>query len=415
MRVLFTATLIGLAAGGAGAGQAQSGPISIHAGRVLDGKGGSMRNATVIVDRGRILRIEPRRIDNPTYSFPRGTLLPGFVDVHVHATAYVNRAGRMHTANDGDTPAQSTLSAAANAHRMLLAGFTTVASIGSAADGDLRDWIAAGDVPGPRFLTSLDPITNTSLSPEQLRAEVAARAAAGANLIKIFASKSIRDGGEQTMSLPQLEALCGEARTRGLPTLVHAHSAASMEAAARAGCHQIEHGVFATAEVLELMARMGTYFSPQCSLIFRNYLDNRQWFQGVGNFTDEGFAAMARAIPLAIEGIRQAAATPGLKLVYGTDAVAGAHGRNAEDLVCRVRQAGQRPMDVLVAATSTSAEALGLGRETGSLAPGLAADLIVLDGNPLDDIDVVNRVVLVMKNGQVARHDPTLAGNRELR
>jgi imidazolonepropionase-like amidohydrolase len=196
--------------------------------------------------------------------------------------------------------------------------------------------------------------------------------------------------------------------------VAHAHSPESIRAAILAGCHQIEHGVFATDEVLRLMASRGTYFDPQCALIFRNYLDHRQWFRGIGNFTDEGFAAMERAIPLAVAVVRAAVATPGLKLVYGTDAVAGAHGRNAEDLVCRVRQAGQRPMDALVAATATTAEALGVGRETGSLAPGLAADLIVLDGNPLDDIMAVNRVVFVMKGGLVFRHDPLLAGNRML-
>ncbi|MGE0439500.1 MAG: amidohydrolase family protein [Gemmatimonadales bacterium] len=415
MRRLVVAVLNLMFASGLAAQAGPGGPVTIFAGRVLDGKGGSFRNATVVVDQGRILRIEPRRVDRPTFEFPRGTLLPGLIDVHVHAAAYVNRQGRMHTRNDGDTEAQAALSAAGNARRMLMAGFTTVASLGADEDADIRDWIAAGQLVGPRLLTSRDPITNASLTPDQLRAEVRKRADAGADLIKIFASKSIRDGGAQTMSLEQLEALCGEARARGLPSVVHAHSAESMTAATQAGCHQIEHGIFATPEVLQLMAKQGTYFDPQCSLIFRNYLDNRQWFRGIGNFTDEGFAQMEEAIPLAIGGIREALATPGLKLVYGTDAVAGAHGRNAEDLVCRVRQAGQRPMDALIAATSASAEALGLGRETGSLTAGLAADLIVLDGNPLDDIAVVGRVVFVMRGGTVYRHDPTLAQNRALR
>jgi imidazolonepropionase-like amidohydrolase len=385
------------------------------AGRVLDGKGNTHKNATVVVDRGRILRIEPRKVEQPTFEFPSGTLLPGLIDAHVHATAYVTRKGRMHVGGDGDTPAQSALAAAGNASRMLQAGFTTVASIGDAADVDLRDAIARGDVPGPRLLTSGDPITDPSLTADQLRAAVRERVTAGAELVKLFASKSIREGGSQTMSEAQLKAACDEVRAAGAIAIVHAHSPESIEAASRAGCHQIEHGVFATAASLELMAKQGTWFDPQCALIFRNYLDNRKWFQGLGNFTDEGFAAMERAIPLAVAVVRNAAVTPGLKLAYGTDAVAGAHGRNAEDLTCRVRQAGQRPMDALVAATSGNAQALGIARETGSIQPGLAADLIVVAGNPLDDITAIERVVFVMRGGVVHRHDPTEAGRRTLR
>lgn len=405
----LTARPVGLVA------QEVGGPISIFAGRVLDGKGGMIKNATVIVDGGRILRVEPRRVEKPTFEFPGGTLLPGLIDIHVHIGAYVNRQGRMHAAGDGDTPAEVALSAAANLDRTLAAGFTTVASIGESDDRDVRDWVDRGGLPGPRVLTSLDPITDARLTPEQLRAEVRKRIDAGANLIKLFASKSIREGGTQTMSEEQLRAACDEARARNVPSIVHAHSAESMRAASLAGCHQIEHGVFATTEVLALMAKQGTWFDPQCALVFRNYLDNRKWFQGLGNFTDEGFAAMEKAIPLATNVIRNAIATPGLKLAYGTDVVAGAHGRNAEDLVCRVRQAGQKPMDALVVATSGNARALGIEKETGSLGAGLAADLIVLRGNPLEDIGAVGRVIFVMRGGRVYRHDPTLAGNRTLR
>ncbi|MBM4187138.1 MAG: amidohydrolase family protein [Gemmatimonadetes bacterium] len=393
-------------------GQPQSGPTTIFASRVLDGRGGQIRNATVVVDRGRILRVEPFKVDRPTFDFTGGTVLPGLIDAHVHLTAYVNRKGRMHTPEDGDSPAQASYSAAANAYRTLIAGFTTVASIGSDDDRDLRDWIAAGLVPGPRVLTSLEPITDSDLDPTRLREEVRRRVDAGANLIKVFASKSIRDGGAQTMSLEQLQAVCGEAKARGVPAVAHAHSTESMAAAARAGCHQIEHGIFADQAVLDLMVEQGTYFGPQCSLIFRNYLDNRSRFEGLGNFTASGFAAMERAIPLALGVTRSAAAKPGLKLIYGTDAVAGAHGSNADDLVCRVRQAGQRPMDAIVAATSRNAEALGIGKETGALAPGLAADLIAVVGNPLDDITSLRRVALVMRNGVVYRHDPSGAPPR---
>lgn len=392
--------------------QGPEGPITIFASRVLDGKGGQIKNATVVVDRGRILRIDPFKVDRPTYDFTGGTVLPGLIDAHVHLTAYVNRQGRMHTPNDGDTPAQAGYSAAANGYKTLHAGFTTVASIGANEDRDLRDWIARGEVPGPRILTSLEPITDPTLSEEQLRQEVRRRVADGANLIKLFASKSIREGGTQTMSEAQLRAACGEAKAGGVPSIVHAHSVESITAAVLAGCHQIEHGVFATKEVIDLMTSRGTFFGPQCALIFRNYLDHRQRFEGLGNFTAEGFASMEKAIPLAIGVTRLAAATPGLKLIYGTDAVAGAHGRNGEDLTCRVRQAGQRPMDAIVAATSRNAEALGIARETGSIAAGMAADLIAVAGNPLDNIEVLGRVLFVMRNGRVYRHDPAGTSKR---
>src|SRR5262249_31789534 len=148
---------------------------------------------------------------------------------------------------------------------------------------DLRDWIATQGLPGPRILTSYDPITDRTLSPDSLRALVRQRKAQGADLIKLFASASIREGGQQTMSDAQLVAVCGEAKVLGLRTLVHAHSAAAVRAAALAGCTEVEHGIFVTQEVLALMAARGTYFDPQCALVFTNYLDNRARYLGIGN------------------------------------------------------------------------------------------------------------------------------------
>src|SRR5206468_6127450 len=247
--------------------------------------------------------------------------------------------------------------AAANAYATLQAGFTTIQSVGSRSDADLRDWIATQGLSGPRILTSLDPITDRTLSPDSLRAVVRQHKADGADLIKIFASGSIREGGQQTMSDSQLVALCGEAKALGLRTLVHAHAAAAVRAAVLAGCSQVEHGLFVTQEVLSLMAAHGTYFDPQCALIFRNYLDNRAKYQGIGNYTDSGFAVMERMLPAAPQVIRMGLATPGLKVLYGTDAVAGADGHNAEDLICRVEQVGEAPMHAIMAATSLNAEA----------------------------------------------------------
>ncbi|MBX3145458.1 MAG: amidohydrolase family protein [Gemmatimonadales bacterium] len=394
---------------------AQDGPITIFAGRVIDGQGAVHRNATVVVDRGRILRIEPRKLDAPSYDFPRATIVPGLIDLHVHPTWYINRKGRLHLSEDGDSPATATLAAAANLYRTLMAGFTTVASLGAPEDLDIRDAIAAGGMPGPRLLTSLAPITDSALTPAQLRGQVRERVAAGADLIKVFASARLADGGEPTFRPEQLEAICHEARSAGVRTFVHAHRDESIHAAVEAGCDGIEHGLFATRASMDLMASKEASFGPQCSLVFRNYLDNRRWFHGLPGMGDDFFAAMDRAAPLAIGVVREAAGVPSLRLGFGTDAFAGSHGRNADDLVCRVRQAGQRPMDAILSATSVNARILGLDKEIGRLAPGYQADLVVLDGNPLDDITAVQRVLVVMRGGRVYRHDPTSSDFRAFR
>ena len=289
----------------------------------------------------------------------------------------------------------------------LLAGFTTIQSVGSPDDKPLRDAINSGALPGPRILTSLEPFFSTKPTPEELRAAVRQRKADGADLIKIFASKSIREGGGQTMSDEQLAALCGEAKVQGLRTLVHAHSSQSIQAAVRAGCSQIEHGVFATDEDLRLMAERGVYFDPQAGLVFHNYFDNKARFLGIGNYNEEGFAAMEKAVPLAIDVVRRAWRTPNLKMVFGTDAVAGAHGHNAEEFIYRVRDAGQGAMDAMVSANSLGAQAMGLGDRIGAIAVGMDADIIALDGNPLEDITAVRHVVFVMKGGKIYKNEAT--------
>jgi len=369
----------------------------LRAGTVLDGRGGAQHNVDILVVGGRIARIAPRG------AVPAGarlidlgdrTVLPGLIDAHTHPVWYFNRQNRLHTASDGDTPAQSMLAATANAYATLMGGFTTIQSVGSRSDADLRDWIATQGLPGPRILTSLDPLTDRTLSPDSLRALVRQRKAQGADLIKLFASASIREGGQQSMSDSQLVAVCGEAHALGLRTLVHAHSAAAVRGATLAGCTQVEHGIFVTQDVLSLMAQ--------------RYLDNRTRYQGIGNYTDSGFAVMERVLPLAAADIRMALATAGLKVLYGTDAVAGADGHNAEDLICRVERAGEAPMHAIVAATSLNAEALGLSDRIGAIATGLEADIIAVDGDPLRDIAALRRVSFVMKGGRVVRDDGTV-------
>jgi imidazolonepropionase-like amidohydrolase len=269
------------------------------------------------------------------------------------------------------------------------------------SDLDLRDAIARGIVPGPRMLTSLEALTEQSGSPEKLRELVRERKQQGADFIKLFASKSIREGGAQTMTDEQLQAACGEAKSLGLRTMVHAHSAESAKAATLAGCTTIEHGAYVTDEVFDLMAQHGTYYDPNIGLVLQNYLENKEKFLGIGNYNEQGFAFMEKGKAIVLETFKRALKHKNLKIVYGTDAVAGAHGRNYEEFIVRVRDGGQDPMAALVSATSLSAESLGLQDRIGAIALGMEADLVAMDGNPLQDVTAPRRVVFVMKSGKV--------------
>src|SRR5262249_22965011 len=285
-------------------------PITLRADRVFDGGGMTSTPVRIVVEGGTIVGVEPEagsqtRVGHG-YDLTGLTVLPGLIDSHAHLVWHFNASGKLHTDTDGETPAQAALAAASNAWATLGAGFTTVQSPGSPEDKDLRDAITSGGVPGPRILTSFEPLTEKDGDAEKLKQLVRERAQAGADLIKLFASKSIREGGAQTMSSEQLAAACGQARALGLRTLVHAHSPESMRAAVEAGCSQIEHGIFATSEVLALMAKRGTYLDPQCGLVFHNYLDNRGKYFGIGNYNADGFTAMEKAVPLAIETFRRA-------------------------------------------------------------------------------------------------------------
>ena len=382
--------------------------ITIRAPWMFDGVTRELRrgNAITVTD-GRITRVQHME-GAAIIDLGDVTLMPGMIDVHTHIDwhfgpdgLYGNRAG-----NPPETPEQRSAAIAANMRATLLAGFTTVQNLGNRGDAALRAGVANGTMVGPRILTSLGQLSPGSRTPEQLREAVRASKTAGADVIKTFASGSIRDGGKLNVTQEQLDAICQEARAQGLRAVVHAHDSASIIAAVKAGCSQIEHGVFATQTVLTHMASKGTYFSPQCGLVFRNYLENRAKYEGIGNYNAEGFASMERAVPLAVAAVRTAANTPGLKLVFGTDAVAGAHGRNVEDLICRVSESGQKPMDAIVSATSRAAESMKMDDSIGTLKPGLLADIIAVRGDPLADFTAMRRVVFVMRDGKIYRNTP---------
>src|SRR6266540_3558762 len=269
--------------------------MTIRAARVIDGRGAVLRNAAVVVDGSKIVRIDkqPTRVD---YDLGNRTLMPGGIDTHVHVGWHFDANGRS-SEGENESPEEKTLYAAENAYATLIGGITTVQSLGAPIDKPLRDAIARGILPGPRILTAIDPITDSKLTPDQLREAVQKLAKDGADVVKIFASQSIRNGGGPTMSQEQMDAACGEAKRLGLRTAVHAHGPESVRRSVLAGCTSIEHGALIDQPTLDLMAEHGTYFDPNTDLVFRNYFENKSHFLGIGNYTEEGFAQMEKAVP----------------------------------------------------------------------------------------------------------------------
>jgi imidazolonepropionase-like amidohydrolase len=402
MRHFAFALLLSLATAGALA--AADSPVTIHAARLLDGRGGVLEDATVTVQGGRIVSVNRGKAGIPTWDLGTLTLLPGGIDTHVHISWHFDPDGKTHH-DENEAPAQTALYAAENAWQTLQGGITTVQSLGAPEDRDLREAIARGVLPGPRIVTSLEPLGEEAWTPEQYREAVRKLKADGADVVKIFASQSIRTGGGPTLSQEQLDAACGEARKLDLRSAVHAHGPESARRAALAGCTSVEHGALLDPETLKFLSDHGTWFDPNLDLVFRNYFENKEHFVGIDSYTEEGFEQMKKAVPLALGMFRQALKTPGLRIVFGTDALAGSHGRNFEELIYRVEQGGQDPMAAIVSATSLAAECLGLQKDIGTAAPGYEADLIAVEGDPSKDIRALKRVVWVMKGGKVVRND----------
>jgi imidazolonepropionase-like amidohydrolase len=407
-RALVSGIAVGLAGFAAAVGQTATTPpqtdtVTVRAARVLDGKGGSRRNAVVEIRGTKIVAIDERR-GAVTRDLGDVTLMPGMIDVHVHVDWHFQPNG-LYGRREGqpqETPEQVEAAVQANLDAMLDAGFTTVQSLGSASDGPRRDAINAGTRRGPRIITSLGQIQPGSRTPDQLREQVRMLKARGADVVKLFAAGSIRDGGKISVNQEQIDAVCFEARGQGLRSVVHAHDSASILATVKANCNQVEHGLFADDVALKAMKDANVFFDPNIGLVLQNYLENRAKYLGSGNYNEEGFAYMEKAVP-SLAPMFSRALKFGVRMPLGTDAVAGAHGQNAREAIVRVRDGGQSPADAIVSATSLAAESLGLGATIGTLAAGYEADLVAVGGDPTKDIATLRDVRFVMKAGRVVK------------
>jgi imidazolonepropionase-like amidohydrolase len=370
---------------------------------LFDGRGAVLRNQQIVIENGRIVSVGPGNA-KADYDLTGLTVMPGWIDTHVHLQWHMD-ANHKSVAG-GVKPEEMALYTAADARMELEAGFTTVQSVGSTFDGPVRDIIHQGVLPGPRVLTSLIQIQGMggegekrhAWTDDELREIVRKNKADGADVIKLFATSGLGAGGGQSMADKQIQTVCSEAKAQGLRSVVHAIGDAGARAAVLAGCTSIEHGTFLKDETLDLMVKRGTFFDPNL-LVLHNYLDNRASY----TFTDEQLKILQNGIAPTIDVLRRARAH-GVKIAFGTDAVGGAHGRNPEEFIYRVKEAGEKPMDAIVSATSVSAESLELGHEIGTIAPGYQADIVAVAGDPLSDITAVRNVRFVMKGGKVYKN-----------
>jgi imidazolonepropionase-like amidohydrolase len=398
-RVVFAASLLLVVPGSL---WAQDGPVVLRASTVLDGRGNIVRNTAIVVEGGSIARLDPAA-RGTVYDLTGLTVMPGWIDTHIHSgSGFDIKTGKAFPRDA--TPEQQMLYEMENLHATLMGGFTTVQSLGSARrDLDARAWIDSGRLPGPRLLTSLRSVDDKTGTPEQIREFVRKVVAEGADVIKVLATASIRDGGAPTMSYEQVYAACDEAKRLNRRSALHAQSPEGAVMAVKAGCTQIEHGARLSEEALDMMAKAGTFFDPNNGILFHNYFEHKARFLGIGNWTEEGYAHMEKARPEGWKWFRRAREKK-VRIVFGTDAVPGTHGRNAEEFIFRVKDGGQPAMEALVSGMSVAAEAVGLATTIGAIAPGMAADIIAVEGDPLTDITAVRRVVFVMKGGKIYKN-----------
>ncbi len=287
---------------------AQDRRIVIAAGTALDGKGGILHDVRIVIEGSKIVAIETKdgaKAEPVDYDLRGLTVLPGWIDAHAHITWNFGKDGK--NAGMAGTTLEDAYQSASNAWLTLMAGFTTVQSPGALNDIPLRDAIAKGKLAGPRILTAAEPLFGQGEktgTPEEIRAFVRKQKAAGADVIKIFASQSIRQGGGMTLSQEQLNAACDQAKKEGFRTLVHAYKDA-VRTATMAGCTEIEHGTLATDDDLKLMAEKGTYLDPQAGLVIENYLQHKEQYLGTPGYTEEGFAAMEKILPMNHDLLRE--------------------------------------------------------------------------------------------------------------
>lgn len=409
------------------------GIVVLKAARLIDGTGAApINNAVVVVTDNTITTVGTAG----TVSIPANaktidlgdvTLMPGFIDAHTHLVGRVLGDPAGDNAPFRDFESFAAILSVEHARATLMAGFTSVRNVGASGKFDdmaLRKAIDEGWTPGPRMMSAghaigmrgghcdengfrpglFDPGIEEGIAdgPDQIRAAVRYQIKYGADVIKTCATGGVLSEGDAVgatqYTFEELKAMVDEASKLERKVAAHAHGTEGIKIAVRAGVSSIEHGSFLDDEGARLMKQHGTFLVPTLSA---SETVERAAKSGVlkGLRAEKALAAAAaarHAIKLAV--------TNKIPIALGTDAGVVPHGTNAHEFVLMVQWGGMSPMDSIVAGTLNGAKLLGWDKHLGSLTTGKWADIVAVSGDPLKDIETMQKVVFVMKNGVVYRN-----------
>ena len=408
----------------------------IHAGTLIAEAGKAPRRNASVVVRGRVIvEVRDGFVDVPgarVVDLRGATVLPGLIDSHVHLSGLDDRLQARLQASGRDNEDEA-FTAILNARKTLLAGFTTVRDLG----GDprlvlsLRDSINAGQFSGPTILSAARMVSvsgghgdgrnganrglaslvdlpgNVCNGADDCRRATREQVSAGADVIKFAATggvlSNVPGGLNQQMMDDEMRAVVTTARTFGRKVAAHAHGVEGVNAALRAGVDSIEHGTFTNEESFRLYKQTGAYYVPTLLAPAAALADGLRGALTPAQY-DKARAAAGNAEKSFAEAVRR-----GVKIAFGTDTGVSPHGRNAEEFALMVRN-GMSPTVALRSATVDAAELLGITARAGTITPGKDADIIAVEGDPTQNVRLLEQVGFVMKSGRVHK----LGGQRQL-